>query len=446
VRVRSAFIVVGLLTGGGGSGFGVHVAAQDAPVQRVTLEEAKARALAASHRVAELRARELAAQASVAGRQALERPVVSAIAGYTRTNHVLEFTVPTPAGPPRVIYPDIPDNYRTRIDLQWPIYTGGRADALERAAQAEAGAVTADVATAQAELRLEVTRAFWAAVTAQASLGVLDRSLTRAQARVTDARERLAAGLVPPNDVASAEAQHARQRMLSIEAANQRALALADLARLTGADPRQALEPAATLESERVLAQPVDTLVAEGQAARSERRALDLRVASAEAQGAAAAAAKRPMVVIGAGADYARPNPRIFPRVGRWEESWDAGVNVTWSLWDGGRAAADVAQASHLAEAGRQRLQEFDSLLALEVRQRTLDIDSGRATVAAADEGVRAATEAHRVVTERYRAGVITQTEVLDAEVALLQAELDRTRALAGVRLAEARLERAVGR
>jgi outer membrane protein TolC len=41
---------------------------------------------------------------------------------------------------------------------------------------------------------------------------------------------------------------------------------------------------------------------------------------------------------------------------------------------------------------------------------------------------------------------VITQTEVLDAEFALLQAELDRTRALAGVRLAEARLARAVGR
>jgi outer membrane protein TolC len=35
---------------------------------------------------------------------------------------------------------------------------------------------------------------------------------------------------------------------------------------------------------------------------------------------------------------------------------------------------------------------------------------------------------------------------VLDAQQALLQAELDRTRALAEVRLAEARLDRAVGR
>ena len=47
---------------------------------------------------------------------------------------------------------------------------------------------------------------------------------------------------------------------------------------------------------------------------------------------------------------------------------------------------------------------------------------------------------------ERFNVGVATSTEVLDAQVALLQAELDRTRALASLRLAEARLDRALGR
>ena len=46
---------------------------------------------------------------------------------------------------------------------------------------------------------------------------------------------------------------------------------------------------------------------------------------------------------------------------------------------------------------------------------------------------------------ERFAVGVATSTEVLDAQVALLQAELDRTRALASIRLAEARLDRALG-
>ena len=49
------------------------------------------------------------------------------------------------------------------------------------------------------------------------------------------------------------------------------------------------------------------------------------------------------------------------------------------------------------------------------------------------------------MVGERFAAGVATSTDVLDAQVALLQAGLDRTQALANVRLAEARLERALG-
>ena len=39
----------------------------------------------------------------------------------------------------------------------------------------------------------------------------------------------------------------------------------------------------------------------------------------------------------------------------------------------------------------------------------------------------------------------MTSTDVLDAQVALLQAELDRTQAVAALRLAAARLERAMG-
>ena len=100
-------------------------------------------------------------------RESAERPTVTATAGVHRTNHVLEFTVPGPAGFPRVLYPDVPNNYQSRLELRWPIYTGGRTDALERAARAEAEAAGADVQTAQADLRLEVTRAYWAVVTAR---------------------------------------------------------------------------------------------------------------------------------------------------------------------------------------------------------------------------------------------------------------------------------------
>jgi outer membrane protein TolC len=420
--------------------------AQDAPVVRITLEEAQARAAQASHRLAEARAREAAARAVTGGREAARRPSVAASAGYTRTNHVTEFVVPSPSGPPRVLYPDVPDNYRTRLDLQWPIYTGGRLDALERAARAEADAVQAEVAVAQADLRLEVARSFWAVVTARATVEVLEQGVARAQAHVADARERLSAGLVPPNEVASAEAQEARQRMLLIEARGQRDVAAADFTRLIGADGREIVEPASSLDGGGAAVAPFDAALNQARLSRQERVALERRVQAAADQRSAAAAGRRPTVALAGGVDYARPNPRIFPRADRWDDAWDLGVTVAWPLWDGGRAGAETAQAAGLAEAARQRLAEFDSQLAVEVRQRGLEIETGLAAVAAADEAIRAAAEAQRVVTERYRAGVIAEIEVLDAEFALLQAQLDRTRALANVRLAEARLARATGR
>jgi outer membrane protein TolC len=414
---------------------------------RLTLEEAQARAQQASHRLAELDAREAGARAAVDVRAAADRPNIALFAGYTRTNHVEEFTVPSPAGgPPRVLYPDIPDNWRTRVDLQWPIYTGGRLDALERAASAEASAAGADVAVARADLRLEVARAFWALVTARSAVEVLERAVERGQTHVADVKQRLAAGVVPPNEVASAEAQESRQRMLLIESQNQRDVVAFELARLVGETVLRPIEPVDTLDLGAARAAELDAIVAQARASRSERQGLEHRIDAAEERQTAAAAAAKPTIALGGGYDYARPNPKIFPRAGRWDDSWDASVNVTWSLWDGGRAKAEVAEAAAAVGAVRQRLAEFDSVVAVEVRQRLLEIESGRAAVAAAADAVRSAEEARRVVAERFTVGVVTHTEVLDAQLALLQAELDRTRALANVRLAEARLARATGR
>ena len=413
---------------------------------RISLADAQERALQASHRLAEILAREQAARASVDARAAAAQPIVTGLAGYTRTNHVTEFIVPSPLGIPRVLYPDVPDNFRTRLDLQWPIYTGGRTGALERAARAEAAAVAADVEVARADLRLEVARSFWAVVTAGAAADVLEQGVARAQAHVRDVRERLNAGLVAPNEVASAEAQGSRQRILLVEARGQRAVVSADFIRLVGSEGAQVFEPEAVLERGASTIDTSAATVAAAKGSRQERVALERRIDSAADQQAAAEAARRPALSIAGGLDYARPNPKIFPRADRPDESWDIGVNVSWSLWDGGRTAAEIAQTASLAQAARSRLAEFDSVLAVEVRQRVLEINTGLASVSAADEAVRAAAEAQRVVGERYRAGVIAEIEVLDAEFALLQAQLDRSRALAGVRLAEARLERAMGR
>jgi outer membrane protein len=226
-------------------------AVAQAPPLRLTLDDAITRGIEANPRLEELGARQEAARAVEEQREAAGQPQLAAIASYTRTNHVDEFRVANALGGVQVIYPDIPDQVRSRIDLQWPIYTGGRLAALTRAAGAEAEAAGHDREAARADLKLEITRAFWAVLTARASVDVVRQALERTSAHLVDVRNQLGVGLVPPSDVLTIEAQHARQRMLSIEAEAIVETTTADFRRLVGVDQDMPLELIADLSAAR---------------------------------------------------------------------------------------------------------------------------------------------------------------------------------------------------
>src|SRR5262245_7172668 len=98
----------------------------------LTLEDAIRRGLETSHRVDEMQARLDGAEAVAEQRGAATRPQVAAQAGYTRTNHVPVFGVVRPPNLFVILYPDVPDNYRARLDAQWALYDGGRRQSIER--------------------------------------------------------------------------------------------------------------------------------------------------------------------------------------------------------------------------------------------------------------------------------------------------------------------------
>jgi outer membrane protein len=407
----------------------------DRPVpRRLTLADALARATETSHVLGELKAREQASEAVLAQSRAADMPVLAVEGGYTRTNHVSVFGFTGDDGLFRVIYPDVPDNWRTRVDMQWPIYTGGRAQALDRAAAAERQASGKDLTAARSDLTLETTRAFWALVTATESVRVVLESVTRVEGQLNDVKARFDAGFLPPNDVL-------------IDAENQRDGARAALARLIGAPIDAAFDPDATLDLPRGLgaSTTIQALAEQAKSGRADRQALLFRTEAADERIDAARAGSRPQVALGAGYDYAHPNPNIFPRQDAWKPSWQLGFNVGWTLFNGGRTSAEVAEARSLSTAVRERLAELDTQIVLEVRQRQLDLASAMAAVQPAMDAVTSATEARRVVQERFGAGVATSTDLLDAQQDQLEAELGRTRALANVKLAEARLARALG-
>ena len=333
---------------------------------------------------------------------------------------------------------------------------GGRVEAARTSARAEREAVDAErlAAAAGRSAARDHARLSGRCVTAREAVGVLD-ALARAHRRVRRRRRaRVDAGLLPPNDAAvgagaAARAERAARsrrrnargaRRGGSRAARRRDQAGTDHARPPVASARIGA-PGSRPDGRRAL---IARARAAARAAGAGRRA----GGAARAADAAAQAARGRRSPCRRRLEPARPNPRFVPaRRRNGEDSWDLGVNADL-------AAVRRRQGPRRARRGggqRDALRPPRSRISIG-RSRRDPAAPARSRVGPRrarrrQRGVRAAAEARRVVDERFRAGVATSTEVLDAQTDVLEAELERTRALpAALRLTEARLVRAVGR
>jgi len=419
---------------------------------QLTADQAVERAIAASPRLARLAALETAAEAQRRGARAERWPQLDVSAGYQYRSNVPELAIFAPTGDPSVpvqrivVYPNINNNWNARVGLAQPVYTGGRIRSGIEAADQGKLAAEQDLRAGRADLVLETRTAYWSLVTARESLRVIQESIKAYDAHLADARNRERFGMAARNEVLAVQVERDRAELEQISAAAGAELAQANLQRLLDLPPATRVETAEALAAEAPPAADVEALVAEADRARPERQALVARVAAADATAGLERSARLPQVAINGTYSYANPNRDIVPPTSNWKDTWYVGMGVSWNALDFGRRSASEARARAQADASRAQLRELDRSIRLEVTQRALDLRTAQARLAVAERSVESALENRRVAGERYRAGVIPSSELLDAEIAHERAALSQTEAMAALRLAGAGLERAVGR
>ncbi len=413
----------------------------------LTLDAAVARAIAASPRLARLAAQERAASAQERGALAERWPQVDLSGGYQRHSDVPELSIGTdPTQPARriVVFPNIPDNWRARAGVALPLYTGGRLTGQVKAAGQARVAAGEDLRAARADLVLETKTAYWSLVTAREGLRVLAEATEAYQAHLADARNRERFGLAARNEVLAVAVELDRVELDRLRTETAFELAQANLQRLLDLSPAVRVEPTEPLLPPQDAVE-LEPLVAEA-ASRPERKSLAARAAAASALARVERGARLPQLSLSGGYSYANPNREIVPPTAVWKDTWDVGFGVSWNVFDGGRRSAGERRAQAQADAAREQLRELDRAIRLEVTQRVLELRTAKARLAVAERGLASAAESLRVAGDRYREGVIPSSERLDAELAQERAWLARTEALAGLRLASAGLDRAVGR
>jgi OMF family outer membrane factor len=412
--------------------------------QRLTLEDAMARARATSARLASFSALTRAASEGVRGASAGRRPELDLSASYTRNSNVPELVLAIPGSPPRTLFPNLPDSWRTHAGATFPLYTGGRVGSQVTAATEVERAATSDRAAAKNDLDAETHVAYVNVLFARENARVLKEAVASYEAHLKDARNRQDVGLAASNETLAVTVEREQAELARLQSENGAEVAMANLLRLVGLPAGTAvdLDPAPSASSPGEL----EDLVKVAALGRPELEALRARIRSLGATEKVARSASRPQAGIEAGWDYTNPNLRFVPWEAEFRSTWSVGVLVSWKVLDGGRARASAAQAQAQADALRAQLSDLESRIRLDVTTRRLDLDTALAGKVVAQRGIEAGRDGLRVARDRYLEGVLSSSELLDAETRLLRAELDATLTEARIQIAMANLTRAVGR
>jgi outer membrane protein TolC len=385
-----------------------------------------------------------AADYDIEAARAARLPAVDGMAGYTRRSSVPELTIPLD-GVERTIFPNIQNNWTARVEATMPLYTGGRTEGAIDAAEGRREAAVGDVAAGRADVALETRRTYWSLVTAIETERVLRAALGAYDAHLVDARNRERFGVAARDEVLAVQVQRERGELARLQADNFVETLRADLIRLLGLEPGTVVVPGEPLVGAEEPPSDVDALVTRAMEQRPERSALRARITAGEAAERTQRAARLPHIGVAAGYDYARPNRLIIPPEDQWDGTWDVSVRISMRLFDAGQTRAVAAATAARTDALRRRLDDLDRRIRSDVTARVLDVRNAIRSVDVARANVASAEENLRISRDRYREGVIPSSELLDAETALLNAELDRTRALAAVRQTRADLDRAIG-
>jgi outer membrane protein len=309
-----------------------------------------------------------------------------------------------------------------------------------RAAQASAGAATADVSVAAQQAAAAAAAAYVRAARADAQLGARIADSTLAAELLGIARDQLAAGVGIALDVTRAQAQLATARAQLIGARNERNRARLELNRALGVPPSQEVllaDSLATLATATRLPSEQDA-IDEALRDRADLKSAGEATRAAERQIEALRAERLPTLGLFVDqGENGKATQHLIPTY-----TW--GISLSVPIFDGFRREGRIdEQRAVIRELGVRRRDLADQA-ATDVRGALLDLASAREQLAAQEERLALANQELAQARDRFTAGVAGNADVITASIALNAARtqlVDARAAYQGARLALARAQ-----
>lgn len=329
-------------------------------------------------------------------------------------------------------HPSSTSDFRTAFTLEQPLFDPGitYGTALAEKEAEEQGLAfdrrREDVAFAVFTSYLEVQRA-------RAMLSATEEAVRDAKEHRRLARVRNANGMGLKSDELRAGTFLAEMEQQHITARNNAVLAGMRLALAAGGRAGESLDIAEPLSPLPLGSEEFTTLALEN---RKDLKEAEKAAEKARVGVKMAGSAFLPTLYGSAGYQM---NDRDVP-FSRDNDSWIAGANLRWELFDGLRRFDERARARSLESSAREYLEYQRREVVFQVKESLLRREEAEKRLALARASLRDAEEGVRLVAKRFANSLATLVDVLDAQTALNRARASMVENETGYALATARV------
>jgi outer membrane protein TolC len=300
------------------------------------------------------------------------------------------------------------------VSASYPLYDSGETNAVIRQAEANLRSSQATLSQVRQDASLATAQAYVTLLRAQRAVDQNQQVVSQNEGLLRSAEAQFQAGAVARADVVRAQANLAAAQGDLIASRNAVDQATAGLNTAIGQGP---LSPVAAAPAPVV----PQTTVAQAELVRLVEERPEVRRALADIDAATAAVAA---AQAGGGLQVSLSGGVTQGFTPTGQTVYSIGTNVNFPLFDGGRTAAQVAQAQANLAIAKARVDNTRLTVQQQAVSALANIASARARVMSAQAGLAFAQESLRLSQGRYAAGAATILEVIDAQTALVQAQV----------------------
>jgi outer membrane protein TolC len=375
-------------------------------------------------------------------------PSLKMSAGYTKLSEVPAFEIIIPSFPsPKTMTISEPvlDNYSLKLTLQQPIFTGGKLSAQNRASREIYLADSSDYEQLLGDVALNIRILYWRLYQAVRVKELADENISLLEEHLRDIDNLGEQGMATKNDRLKVELQLSNAALMRIEAANNLTAIGIQLNNIMGEPLEDRIEPTSVPDTARMVIPDIAEMLETARIKRADLRSLESRKNAADMGKKAVRAGWYPQIYAIGNYTYADPNQRIFPVRDKFDETWDLGVMLSMDIWDWQSTKHRERQASAAYRQTQIQLSVLKDAIDVEIRLCLLDLDKCGQKLDVTSTGSIQAEENHRIMKNLFLQGMATNSDLLDAEVLLLQAKVNSAAAGVEYQIAKDRLQKAIG-